>query len=195
MLVLLIVLPIAVGGWFSRHESVSSSVCTDCHKLDEIGILTTTGQPITLEYEWQSLLHQSLSDPDCLECHALHGNEPQPFQHSLLNTSINNKCALCHIDSMPDDTLHLAAGTGCGNCHSPTTWSNVTFEHSQYFIFDSNHPSTCSNCHLVSGDFSQYSCYGSCHVHSEIVISSKHQEEGISNYQDCALCHNSGHGD
>jgi hypothetical protein len=189
-LVLLIILPIAVGGWISQHDRVSSSLCTACHKPDEIGILTTTGLPISNEYEWQSQLHQALRNPDCLACHTIHDNQPQPFQHALLNASINNKCALCHIDTMPDDALHLSAGTGCGNCHSPLLWSNATFEHIQYFIFDSNHPSTCSNCHLVASDYSQYSCYGACH--SEAGIREEHRLGDIS---DCAECHTSGQED
>jgi hypothetical protein len=162
VLVLLIVLPVAVGGWFSGHDSVSSSVCTDCHQLDEIGILTTAGIPISQEYEWQGQLHQALSNPDCLACHTVNDNEQQAFNHGLLNTSINNKCALCHINSVPDDVFHLSAGTSCGECHSPPVWSNVSIEHSQYFVFDRHHPPTCSNCHLVPGDYSQYSC-AKCH--------------------------------
>lgn len=193
MLVLLIILPIAVGGWFSGDESVSNSVCSSCHNLDELGMLTTTGLPVSQEYEWQSQLHQSLSDPDCLACHTTKDDESLSFQHGLLNTSINNKCALCHIDSEPDDELHHSAGDSCGTCHSPPTWFSTSFEHSQYFIFDNNHPSNCSNCHLLSGDFSQYSCYGACH--SEADIREKHLEEGINNYGDCAECHRSGRGD
>ncbi|MFC2017763.1 hypothetical protein ACFLTQ_00470 [Chloroflexota bacterium] len=189
-LILIIILPIAVGGWFSRQDSVSSSVCTDCHRPDEIGILTTTGLPISQEYEWQSQLHQALSDPDCLACHTIHGNELQPFQHGLLNASIDNKCALCHIDSMPDDTLHLSASDGCSTCHSPPTWFDVSFEHDHYFRFDSNHPSTCSNCHLVPGDYSQYSCYGACHTEAEI-----REEHRAGDISDCARCHSSGHED
>jgi len=195
MLILLVILPIAAGGWFSQHDSVSSSVCTDCHKLDEIGILTTTGLPIYNEYEWQRQLHQSLSDSDCVACHKVNGNETQFFEHGLLNNSIKNKCALCHIDLLPDDEIHLSAGDGCGNCHSPSTWSDVSFVHGKYFVFDRNHPDTCSDCHLVSNDFSQYSCYGTCHVHSETALSRKHREVDNYNYEDCAECHRSGHDD
>lgn len=189
ILVLLIILPLVLGGLFIKATDVSNSDCLECHKLDEIGITTTTGIPVVNEYEWQNHLHQSLDRPDCLSCHIIHGNELLLFQHELLTASISNKCALCHIDSLPDDTLHSSSDHACGNCHSTQTWSGALFEHDQYFGFDSHHPSTCDNCHLVEGDFSRYSCYGGCHGHTEAEISREHLEEGIYNYQNCVQCH------
>lgn len=194
-ILVLMIIPIILGAWFIKPEGVSSSACISCHKLDGIGILTTAGLPISNEYEWQSQLHQALDNPDCLACHIIHGNELQLFQHELLKNSWINKCALCHIDSIPDDTLHSANVENCGVCHSNQTWSGAFIEHEQFFRFDNNHTSTCDNCHIVANDFSQYSCYGGCHEHTEAGIRSKHLEEGIFDYHDCAECHRSGNED
>jgi len=191
--VLLVILPIVLGEFLIEPADVSNSDCMECHKLDEIGITTTTGTPIVNEYEWQHQLHQALDNPDCLACHIIHSNVLLMFQHGLLSASIKNKCALCHVDSVPDDALHSSAGYSCGNCHSTQTWADAFFEHDQFFILDNNHSSTCDNCHQVANDFSQYSCYGGCHVHSESEISIKHSEEGIYDYQDCVRCHRNGY--
>ncbi len=186
-LVLLIILPIVLGGWLTQPESVSSSECIDCHQLDKIGILTTTGSPVLNEYEWQNQLHQALDNPDCLACHMIPGNELRLFQHELLKSLLRDKCALCHIDSVPDDALHASVGDACGTCHSTQLWSGALFEHDQFFRFDDRHPPICSNCHLVAGDFSQYSCYSGCHNEAE--IRNLHLEEGIVSYDDCVQCH------
>jgi len=191
ILVLLIVLPPILAEGVIKPADVSSSSCIDCHKLDEIGLVTTEGIPISNEYEWQNHLHRALSNPDCLLCHSTHGTELMLFQHDLLTASYKNKCASCHIDLIPDDTIH-SESYSCGNCHSTQSWSSDSFEHDRYFIFDNHHPSTCDNCHLVAGDFSQYSCFGACHEHTEAEIRSEHIEEGIYNYSDCAECHSSG---
>ncbi|MFC2046956.1 hypothetical protein ACFLTK_01590 [Chloroflexota bacterium] len=91
---------------------------------------------------------------------------------------------------MPPDNLHRLTSENCGACHSTATWANARFEHDQ-FSFDRNHPSTCSNCHTVANDYSQYTCY-SCHEHSTSEIREEHLEEGIRDYQNCVSCHQSG---
>ena len=191
IVVLLIVLPLIVGEQIVKPAGVSSSVCIDCHNIDEIGILTTTGTSISNDYEWQKQLHMSLDNLDCLACHIIHSNELPLFQHQLLKTSVRDDCALCHIDIVPDDTIHSSAGNNCGTCHSTQSWSGAEIEHDQFFRFDSNHPSTCTNCHLVDTDFSQYSCYGECHGHTVTQIINIHGSE----VQDCAECHRSARGD
>jgi len=192
---ILMIIPIVLGGWLIKPEDVSSSACGDCHNIEEIGIFTTTGASISNEYNWQRQLHQALENPDCLACHFIPGDELAMFQHELLKASWKGKCALCHIDSIPDDTIHSTAGENCGVCHSPQAWSDVSIEHDQFFRLDSRHETTCDNCHIVAGDFFQYSCYEGCHEHTLAEIKSKHLEEGVSDYQDCAECHRRGNVD
>jgi hypothetical protein len=62
-------------------------------------------------------------------------------------------------------------------------------DHSKYFLFDGNHPSGCKTCHN-QGTLKTYTCYG-CHEHSSSEILSKHQEEGITDIENCVKCHRS----
>lgn len=240
LFVLCIALVVVLTEGAIKPEGVSSSECLTCHKLDQIGIMTTSGIPLPNADGWQGQLHQALNETDCLACHTMHADSVSMFQHELLIESartdcalchilsmpdddihstsgdnchichstdtwasalfdhdsltaeVRNACALCHIDSAPSDTLHASVVGGCGTCHTTQTWFEVQFTHDQFFRFDRRHPSTCTNCHLVPDDFSQYSCYGSCHAHNEASIIRHHLEEGIRNYQDCAQCHRSG---
>ena len=136
-------------------------------------------------------LHSAI-DVACGICHSTEIWSNARFDHDVLSISVRNDCASCHLQQAPSDSIHRSAGNNCGACHSTASWSDAVLDHDRFFRFDRRHPATCTDCHLVPGDYSSYSCYGSCHAHNETEMRNKHLEEGIRNYQDCARCHRGG---
>lgn len=169
--------------------------CITCHKLADIGRVTTTGALLAVSEKPRVLFHQSLSNTDCSACHVIHATErarrtPVKFQHDLLNPDFRNGCIACHGVQRPRDSLHQQVTAQCSACHSTSAWRPATFEHDRYFRFDRNHPSKCDACH-TSANFKEYTCY-QCHEHSPQRIAAKHLEEGIRNFEQCARCHRTG---
>lgn len=128
---------------------------------------------------------------ECSGCHNTTKWDDAEFDHELIGKTVDN-CVRCHEKDRPTDELHANFKTGesCSACHSTKAWKPSTFEHSKYFVFDKDHPSTCSNCHEPGNNFKTYSCYN-CHEHSEAKISRKHLKEGISDFTNCVKCHRS----
>ncbi len=169
--------------------------CTSCHKLADIGRVTTAGAALPDPAKPRVLFHQSLSNPDCAACHVMHATArakrmPVKFQHGFLAADVRSGCAACHRDQRPRDSLHQQVSGQCAACHSTDGWRPATFDHDKYFRFDRNHPSRCDTCHS-GANFKEYSCY-QCHEHSPQRIAAKHLEEGIRNFEQCARCHRSG---
>jgi hypothetical protein len=118
----------------------------------------------------------------CTDCHAgvrtLAGYRGTP-----------SDCAGCH---RADDPHRGAFGTDCGACHSTDTWKNARFEHTFPLTHGDGGRIPCRTCHVQTGDYKSYSCYG-CHEHSPERIQRKHREEGVQrNLQDCVRCHATG---
>jgi hypothetical protein len=166
--------------------------CITCHRVEEIGKLTTTGVPIERENK-QVAFHQQLIEEDCVACHSEHkGVKPfRPigrFSHDLLQVATREQCDGCH--SKPGDALHQKIDANCSECHSNEAWLPATFDHRDYFRFDRHHDTECSTCH-VDSNYATYTCYG-CHEHSRSKIREEHLEEGIYEYENCTECHRSG---
>ncbi|NTV45887.1 MAG: hypothetical protein HGB11_05070, partial [Chlorobiales bacterium] len=117
--------------------------CVDCHKSDQIGLLTTTGKPITKDLFTRKpllatdttkvLFHQSLTNSDCKSCHILHSvigqdKEPVKFQHDFLAADMKNECASCHEKNRPNDDLHRNTKDNCNACHTNKAWKPATFD-------------------------------------------------------------------
>jgi hypothetical protein len=170
---------------------VSSDRCVICHKVAEIGRLTSTGQPTTKPLT--SLpFHHKLITIDCVNCHSDHAgvkryHKQGRFDHLLLQSEMRNQCQSCH--KAPDDTLHNQATGACNQCHSYAGWLPATYDHNKYFELDGDHKVRCDTCH-VRNDYKQYTCYG-CHEHTPENMRGKHLEEGIRNLDDCVKCHKS----
>lgn len=166
--------------------------CIQCHRVDEIGKVTTTG--IIIDKEDKNVaFHQQLTEQDCVACHSDHNgvNAFRPinqFSHELLSLDLRDQCESCHDN--PTDDLHRKVKGNCAQCHNQDAWTPATFDHAQYFRFDRHHDTECETCH-INNDYSQYSCYG-CHEHSRSKIRNEHYEEGIRDYENCAECHRSG---
>jgi hypothetical protein len=136
----------------------------------------------------KTALHRDL-DPAlaCSQCHRTEAWKPAAFKHELLAKAVLDRCETCH--KPPTDTLHRQISGNCAQCHTPTKWTPATFDHAKYFVLDGDHNTTCVTCHL-NGDYRRYTCYG-CHEHTPERIRSKHQKEGIRNFENCIECHRS----
>lgn len=166
--------------------------CTTCHKLADIGKLTTEGLPFSKTLN-KTPFHQQLTDTNCLACHSDHTGVMRlkpagHFQHELLPAATRNQCQSCH--KAPTDELHQQTTGNCGECHSQKKWQPATFNHDQYFLLEGDHNAKCVTCH-VKNNFKTYSCYG-CHEHTPGNIREEHLEEGIDNFENCVECHRSG---
>lgn len=165
--------------------------CIVCHTPNDIGRVTTTGQPI-VRAKTVVPFHQELIEDNCTACHIDHAGTKRyqwqgRFDHALLKGAARERCATCH--QSPKDNLHQQIDGNCGKCHSQDKWTPATFDHDQHFVLDRDHNDRCVTCH-VRNDYSRYTCYG-CHEHSLGKIRREHIEEGISNFDDCVECHRS----
>lgn len=166
--------------------------CVACHKVAEIGLVTSKGMPIGKEQK-NVAFHQKLLEADCVACHSDHKGvmafRPiSRFSHDLLEPALQEQCDSCHAN--PGDALHAKIKGNCAQCHSLAGWTPATFEHDEFFRFDRHHDTDCETCHMES-DYSNYTCYG-CHEHSRSKIREEHREEGIYDYENCVECHRSG---
>lgn len=165
--------------------------CTTCHKPDEIGKLTTLGQPIQKPLI-STPFHQRLLKRDCVACHSDHAGVKRfriggRFNHVLLQADARKECNSCH--KSPSDSLHQQITGNCSQCHTENKWVPATFDHDKYFMLDRDHNAKCAICHLRN-DYSRYTCYG-CHEHSPENIRREHIEEGIRDFRNCVECHRS----
>lgn len=170
----------------------SADRCVACHKVEDIGRLTTTGKPLAKPLTTVPF-HQKLSGRDCIACHSDHAGIkrfglPGRFKHDLLQAATREQCEACH--RAPQNALHRQISGNCRQCHSETGWTPATFDHDKYFVLDRDHQTRCATCH-VQNDYSRYTCYG-CHEHSRENIRREHVEEGIRNFDDCVECHRDG---
>lgn len=165
--------------------------CTACHKPEEIGKVTTHGQPIQKPLA-STPFHQKLLKQDCLACHSDHAGVKRfrsggRFNHALLHADARKECQSCH--KSPTDSLHRQITGNCSRCHTEQKWVPATFDHDKYFALDRDHDVKCATCH-VGNDYSRYTCYG-CHEHSPDKIRREHIEEGIRDFKNCVECHRS----
>lgn len=173
-------------------RGATSTQCIECHKVADIGLVTTKGKPIKTG-TIKSSFHQNLLEQDCVACHSDHqGVETyrtmRRFSHALIEPRMVKQCDSCHRN--PADALHKQVSGKCDTCHTSDRWVPATFDHDKYFRFDRYHETKCATCHK-GNDFSRYTCYG-CHEHSEWGVRREHVEEGIRDFENCVECHRSG---
>jgi hypothetical protein len=153
--------------------------------------------------------HNGEFGTDCAACHTPNDWEGATFDHNLSNfpltgEHVNVNCEQCHtngqfkgLDSTcfachAEPTEHAGEfGTDCVACHTTTAWTPATFNGDHTFPMDHGESgiSSCATCHPAG--YKTYTCYG-CHEHNESNIRSEHQEEGISNFENCMECHADG---
>lgn len=182
------------GDCFACHapfRGAAAERCVGCHKPADIGLRTTTGQPIAKPLTAVPF-HQKLLEQDCVACHSDHAGvkryrQQGRFDHALLAAETRDQCEACH--RAPADGLHRQVSGNCTQCHSRDKWVPATFDHDKYFALDRDHDTRCVTCH-VRNDYSRYTCYG-CHEHSPENIRREHVEEGVRDYDNCVECHRS----
>jgi nitrate/TMAO reductase-like tetraheme cytochrome c subunit len=142
--------------------------CSNCHNQQNWGNAEMTTHPFPRDGA-----HAELA---CRDCHV-----SKPGVENIPGTSMGKAdpaCVSCHGDKH-------GGLTDCAQCHTPTAWTNVTFEHP--FPLSGGHATlTCADCHVskpggqtVPGTqfpLPDPSC-GSCHGD---------QHKGLT---DCAQCH------
>lgn len=171
---------------FSGADSIR---CTSCHKVADIGRLTSKGEPIVQPLS-TTPFHQKLINQDCTACHSDHAGAKRyriqgRFKHDQLQKETRDQCHGCH--KVPTDSLHQNITGNCAQCHSQDKWKPATFDHFKLFELDRDHNVSCVTCHLRS-DYRNYSCYG-CHEHTPEKIRREHIKEGIREYNNCVECH------
>jgi len=183
------------GDCFACHAPFTGAAaerCTSCHKPEEIGRLTTTGQPIAKPMT-ATPFHQKLIRQDCVACHSDHAGvkryrQSGLFNHALLQADSLKECQTCH--KAPSDTLHQQIDGNCGQCHGQNKWTPASFKHDEFFRLDKDHTSQCVTCH-PRNDYRRFTCYG-CHEHTPDNVRREHIKEGIRNFDNCVECHRSG---
>lgn len=145
--------------------------------------------------------HRGVLGTDCAKCHTVNGWLPAHFDHNLSDFKLtglhaNVACASCHANKTyrgtPTDcfSCHAAQdvhtgqfGTICSQCHTPSGWRNVTFDHSNTsFALTGSHTNVaCRSCH-VNNVFrgTPGNCFA-CHASDD-----RHNGQFGT---DCAACH------
>lgn len=187
------------GDCFACHvplQSAAAEKCVSCHAVAAIGLTTTTGAAVQRKPA-QAPFHQALTTGDCMACHSDHAGPSLThrtnvtFSHALLKSGVTANCAGCH--TAPSTPAHRSFGADCAHCHVQDHWKPATFDHAKFFLLDGDHNAPCATCHL-NNDLSKVTCYG-CHEHQPDRIRAKHVKEGINNFENCASCHRSAHGE
>lgn len=189
-----------------KHANVT---CDKCHSsAHALADFATAPQDCFSCHQKQDP-HMGQFGTDCGTCHKATGWGDVTFDHNKSNfplTGAHTKvaCEKCHVNGQFKglNTACVAChakpakhagqfGTDCAACHTTNAWTPAQFNGQHTFPLNHGKAGivSCATCHPTN--YSSYTCYG-CHEHNEANISSKHLEEGISNFQDCIKCHPDG---
>ena len=183
----------------SFHQQLSEQSCMACHSDHAGPKLTQRSRKqfshallkpevrqdcATCHAKPTNEMHRTLT-VGCAQCHKTEAWKPATFEHAALAKDVLARCEACH--KPPADKLHAQIKGNCAQCHTQTAWKPATFEHAKFFDLDKDHNASCVTCH-VGNDYRRYTCYG-CHAHTPSNIRSKHEEEGIRDFENCVKCH------
>jgi hypothetical protein len=212
------------------HASIPCTVCHDADTFEPLFQPAGAGDCVACHQTDYDGQHQGSGYPtDCAACHTPTLWSDGTFNHeaisggfALVGTHADKACTVCH-DADTFEPLFQPAGAGdcvachqtdydgqhqgsgyptdCAACHTPTLWSDGTFNHeAQYFpIFSGKHANKwadCGTCHTNPQDFGVFTCF-QCHNHSQNRMDDKHSEEPGYVYESsaCLSCHPSGSAD
>ncbi len=149
-------------------KSRQTALCLDCHKDTRADIANKRG------------FHGHMANAEgsaCRACHTEHkGREadivrftPGGFDHdgtsfALKGSHVGITCASCHKKSEPyrkavadciachrDKDIHKnTLGSKCADCHEPTAWAEVHFDHDKtsFALHDAHTKIACDTCHF-----------------------------------------------
>ena len=150
-----------------------STDCKTCHN-------TTAWPGANFNHPASFPLTQAHAGRTCSQCHTTPG----------VYTGLSTSCVSCHLAKYQATTNpnHTAAGfpTSCQTCHTPTLWTNGTFNHPSTFPLTNAHAvPPCSRCHTTPNVFTGLTptCLN-CHRDD---FQRGHNSQGNSN---CKACHN-----
>jgi len=123
--------------------------CIDCHELSVIGLMFVNGDKRTEVNTKSNLLHQSIVNINCFDCHTEHNglsreNATLKFKHNVLSADLQMQCLKCHLPQKPEDDIHALINSVCSDCHSDIAWKPSTFKHELLGERKNN----CRYCHL-----------------------------------------------
>jgi len=135
---------------FSCHTPLvgaSDAKCVACHKVKDIGVLTTKGKPV-VRLNPLGPFHQKLTEGACASCHSDHRGisdyrTKRAFAHDVLDQASLKQCVGCH--NLPKDDLHKSASDACHQCHVTERWKPATFKHD---LLSQDDLRNCQSCHL-----------------------------------------------
>ncbi|HKZ44342.1 MAG TPA: cytochrome c3 family protein [Anaerolineales bacterium] len=165
----------------SSVYSHTRKTCDDCHSVDD--------------------KHKGALGVNCDLCHTTSSWKGATYDHSKTNfpltgSHINVACQNCHTNGsykgtpytcischVSDDKHNGSFGTDCGTCHTTSTWTGATFDHSQtaFTLTGAHVNTTCSACHKNGVYKGTPTTCNACHVSDD-----KHNG---SFGTDCGTCH------
>ena len=185
---------------FARQSQ--SQLCLDCHKDVAADIADGKG------FHAKS---SQVRGRECKACHTDHkgrdadivGLQVALFDHKLTNFPLEGKhataeCSGCHVPGKPfhaadgecgschrkDDRHHGNLGAACADCHSPSAWKDVRFDHTAtaHYALTGRHAKVpCAGCHVEQRyQNTANTCVG-CHAADD-----KHHG---TNGRECQDCH------
>lgn len=164
----------AVGYSLTVHQTLSNGdpfTCADCHTSEitkfEVDSCTVCHQEIDAVY---TQTHVETFGSQCLSCHDgvdIYGNEFDHNTFSLDGRHADLSCAACHLGAQSPSDLRATSqacvdchveddghdgefGLDCGECHTPSSWEDATFDHSiSAFPLEGKHTEVdCLECHI-----------------------------------------------
>jgi hypothetical protein len=146
----------------------SSEKCISCHKVADIGVITTKGVPVA-DKKVKVPFHQKLLEQDCVACHSDHAGVAKyrirhQFSHKLVDPLVREKCASCH--QKPSDPIHRQVSDTCSQCHTTDKWKPATFDHNLLKKAEREKCVTCHKAKVPSDKFHRQvsdKC-GQCHT-------------------------------
>jgi hypothetical protein len=201
--------------------------CPDCHKNGQyVGLPTACVSCHLGDYKGATNPnHITAGFPqDCAICHNATAWSPSTFDHSktkfpLTGAHTSVQCTNCHIGGVyagtptdcyschskeynsTTDPNHVTAQfpKDCSQCHTTSSWSGATFNHTWFPIYTGTHRdkwTTCGDCHTNSNNYSVFSCI-TCHAHDKAPTDAEHRDvrNYVYNSTSCYACHPTGRGD
>ncbi len=146
--------------------------CTACHQQTHtLAALQSTPQDCFACHGGKDP-HQGRFSADCASCHTPEGWKPAKFDHNLAAFKLEGKhasvaCEQCHVNGIYQNgvlqpvsqdcfschaqkDVHAGQlGNQCQQCHNPSAWNQVTFDHSRAaFPLTGAHVNlACERCH------------------------------------------------
>ncbi len=158
------------------HAGQFGKVCTSCHQIDAAWSNISRGFHKAGLFPLEG---RHLVTP-CGSCH---------LDNVIKGTP--TRCYDCHWIRRQDDRYHTRLGNECEDCHRPTSWTAVTWDHAAItsFALSGIHAKlACDDCHVDAAFGAARSDCASCHrADYDRATEPQHRAAGFPLV--CQLCH------